>query len=136
MRTIANPVLLQPKTIKQYIPQVDDVSKEFIKMITQKLDANSECPDNFSDLLNLWSLESIVSISLDTRLNIVSGKSHDEMAEKLIKAIRQFFVDVYNFEVNMSIWRYYETKAFKNLMKLYDELTKFVTEFEAFYVAV
>ncbi|KAG5678463.1 hypothetical protein PVAND_008135 [Polypedilum vanderplanki] len=129
MRTIANPVLLQPKTIKQYIPQVDDVSKEFIKMIVQKLDANNECPENFSDYLNLWSLESIANISLDRRLGIVSGNYQDEMAERLIKSIRQFFVEVYEFEVNMSVWKYYETKAFKNLMNLYDELTNIILHY-------
>jgi hypothetical protein len=93
-------------------------------MITQKLDHNSECPPDFSDYLNSWSLESIANITLDRRLGIVSGKYHDENAKKLIQLIRQFFMDVYKFEVEFSIWKYYHTSAFKNLMKLYDDFTK------------
>lgn len=85
MRTLLNPVLLPPKTIQQYVPRVDNVSKLFIKSLAQKLDGNGETPANTSDYLNMWSLESIANISLDTQLGIVSGNAKDEMAEKLIK---------------------------------------------------
>lgn len=40
------------------------------------------------------------------------------------QTIREFFVMSYDFEVNPSIWRFYETKGFKKLMNVYDELTK------------
>ena len=82
---LLNPVLLPPKTIQQYVPRVDDVSKLFIKTLVQKLDEKGETPSNTSDYLNMWSLESIANISLDTRLGIVSGEYKDEMAEKLIR---------------------------------------------------
>jgi cytochrome P450 len=32
MRTIANPILMQPKTIKRYTAQIDDIAKEFIEV--------------------------------------------------------------------------------------------------------
>lgn len=43
--------------------------------------------------------------------------------------IRQFFVKAYDFEVNPSIWRYYETKAFKELLNVYDGLTNIIMEY-------
>jgi cytochrome P450 family 12 len=32
MRTIANPILLQPKIVKRYTSQIDDIAKEFVDM--------------------------------------------------------------------------------------------------------
>lgn len=36
MRTIVNPVMMKPATIKLYVPQVDAVSKDFIQMYESK----------------------------------------------------------------------------------------------------
>lgn len=91
MRTLTNPVLLPPKIIHQYVPQVDDVSREFINTIAAKIDENGETPANTNEYLNMWSLESIANISLNTRLGIVSGNYKDEMAEKLIKVLECFY---------------------------------------------
>ncbi|KAL7047149.1 hypothetical protein ACKWTF_002810 [Chironomus riparius] len=126
MRMLLNPVLLPPKTIQQYVPRVDNVTKLFIKTLAEKIDGNGETPSNTSDYLNMWSLESIANISLDTQLGIVGGKYKDEMAEKLIKSIRKFFIEVYQFEINISIWKYYQTKAFKGLLQIYDDITNIV----------
>jgi hypothetical protein len=32
MRSIANPILMQPKIMKKYTTQVDDIAKEFIEL--------------------------------------------------------------------------------------------------------
>jgi len=32
MRTIANPILMQPKTTKRYLTQIDDIAKEFVEL--------------------------------------------------------------------------------------------------------
>ena len=32
IRSIANPILMQPKTIKQYMAQIDDIAKEFVDL--------------------------------------------------------------------------------------------------------
>jgi hypothetical protein len=88
-------------------------------------DKNSEMPGNFNEFINLWSLESISSIALERRLNILTGESKDEKATELIKLIQAFFVQGFAFSPNqVSIWKIYETKAFKELMKVYDGITK------------
>jgi cytochrome P450 family 12 len=32
MRTIANPIMMQPKTAKLYCSQVDEIAKEFVEL--------------------------------------------------------------------------------------------------------
>jgi cytochrome P450 family 12 len=46
-----------------------------------------------------------------------------------LQLIREFFIVSYDFEVNPSIWRYYETKAFKKLMKIYDGMTNIILSY-------
>lgn len=106
-------------------------------------DANNEVPATFNDAINMWSLESITCISLNHRLGLLNENYRDVNAEKLIKVnlkfpscyemfmselklqlIREFFVLGYDFEVMPTIWRYYETKAFKKLLNVYEGLTK------------
>jgi hypothetical protein len=53
--------------------------------MAQKRDEKSEVPANFSDHLNLWSLESITYVALDRRLGILEETKADENAKQLIK---------------------------------------------------
>jgi len=32
MRSIANPILMQPKAIKRYMTQIDEIAKEFVEL--------------------------------------------------------------------------------------------------------
>lgn len=36
MRTLVNPVMLKPRTVELYVPQVDEVAKDFVKMLVSK----------------------------------------------------------------------------------------------------
>ena len=84
----------------------------------------SEMPGNFSEYLNTWSLESVSTIVLERRLNLLSGNSQDDRAKEFIKVIRNFFILSAEFESAVPVWKYYETKRFKQLMEVYDAITK------------
>jgi cytochrome P450 family 12 len=84
----------------------------------------SEMPADFSDCLNRWALESIAAIAVEKRLNVLSGNTDDENSQKLIKNIRKFFELSAEIEGKPSVWKYYETKTFKELMAVYENLTK------------
>ncbi|KAG5675034.1 hypothetical protein PVAND_004973 [Polypedilum vanderplanki] len=129
MRTITNPILMQPKIIKLYCKQVDEIAKEFVGIMRKLRDEKCEMPADFSNYINSWSLESIVAIALERRLNILSGSSNDEKAQELIKNIRLFFEKSFLYDVLPSVWRYYETKGFKNFLKVYDTITNIVLHY-------
>lgn len=38
MRSIVNPVMMKPTTVKLYVPQVDEIAKEFIDMWEKTLE--------------------------------------------------------------------------------------------------
>ena len=90
-RTIANPVLMQPKTVRLYVTKIEEIADEFIAKMKAKLDNKNELPDNFLYELNRWSLESIGYIALDRRLNVISDEKQDERSKKMIKVNLIFF---------------------------------------------
>lgn len=89
-------------------------------------DEKSEMPADFANYINLWSLESITAIALERRLNALSGSSKDEKAQILIENIRVFIEKSFEFDGLPSVWKYYETRAFKDFLKVYDTITEWV----------
>lgn len=122
LRSKVNPVMLQPKTVKSYIPPVDEVACEFLAQTIEKRDANNELPADFGYQLNKWALESIGVIALDQRLGVLS--ENDPTAKRLTKSVRDFFRLSYELEVLPSIWKYVSTPKFKQLMRTFDNMTK------------
>lgn len=87
MRTAVNPVMLQPKTVKMYVPHVDEVVMDFINKISKTLDSNCELPANFGFELNKWSLESIGVIALDQRLGVLLNDNSVEAKQIIAVSI-------------------------------------------------
>lgn len=121
-RSKVNPVMLQPKTVKTYIPQVDAVAVDFLESVKASRDTNNELPADFGISLNKWALESIGVIALDQRLGVLVEDDPD--AQLLIKSIREFFKLTYELDFLPSIWKLVETPKFKRLMEVFDDLTK------------
>lgn len=84
MRSAVNPVMLQPKTVRAYIPAIDDVAIEFVAKMKTLGDEKQEMPANFGNELNKWSLESIAVIALEHRLGVISN-DNDPESQKIIK---------------------------------------------------
>lgn len=87
-------------------------------------DKNNEMPADFQNYINTWSLESVVSVALERRLNLFNENSKDEKALQLIKEIRKFFEKTFEYDGLPSIWKYYQTKGFKDFLKVYDSITE------------
>lgn len=61
-------------------------------------------------------------IALNRRLGLLSGNP-DEEALNFARNIDLFFHNIYIYDVLPSIWPYYQTKGFKNFLKIYDDIT-------------
>lgn len=77
IRSKVNPVMLQPRVIKMYIDQIDQVAIEFLDACkTMRNPTTLEMPSNFGHELNCWALESIGVITLDERLGVLHNSRH------------------------------------------------------------
>lgn len=67
-------------------------------------------------------------VALDTRLGCVSKEGNEE-SKRIIDAINTFFWTVAEVELRMPVWRFYETKAYKNYIGALDSFTEYVFDF-------
>ncbi|XP_070496647.1 cytochrome P450 CYP12A2-like [Chironomus tepperi] len=124
IRTLVNPIMLQPKMVQRYTESINHITSDFIDYILKR-DLNKQISNRD---LNLWSLESIANITLDRRLGLFND-TNSEAAVKMIDLIRRFFIMCADFEVSPSIWKYYHTKAFKEYMKVNNDLLNIVMNY-------
>ncbi|KAJ8962682.1 hypothetical protein NQ318_001079 [Aromia moschata] len=70
LRTMANPILMQPRVAQKYIGVMDTIASELIENINYfaEQNVNSEMPEDFIKELYKWSLESIGVVALNRRL--------------------------------------------------------------------
>ncbi|XP_055588799.1 uncharacterized protein LOC129741117 [Uranotaenia lowii] len=126
-RTIVNPVMLQPKTIKLYVDKVDEVAQDFMKVMETLRDSKNEMPADFHQWLNRWALETMGVLALDTRLGVLERNASQD-AEQMIKNIRALFELTYELDVLPSVWKYWKTPTFNRLMQVLDDITKVIME--------
>jgi cytochrome P450 family 12 len=96
-------------------------------------DDKNETPENFFESLTEWGLESVAIIALDTRLGLIENPENS----KLCKLVKRVFEVTFEYDIQPSIWRYFKTPGFKQVLKLYEEvhneIAKFVNEAVAKY---
>jgi cytochrome P450 family 12 len=75
--------------------------------------------------LNEWSLESIGLIALDARLGILD----DPNETKVNRLIKHIFQATYDYDIQPSVWRYFQTPGFKRVMELYEETAEEIKKY-------
>ncbi|KAL0883705.1 hypothetical protein ABMA27_015823 [Loxostege sticticalis] len=121
-RSTVNPVMLQPKTIKLYSGQLDEVAQDMIKRMRSIRGEDNMLKGNFDMEMNLWALESIGLVALGCRLNCFDPNlPEDSPAKKLIQLVHDMFKVANELDFKPSMWRYYPTKTFKKAMKMYED---------------
>ncbi|CAG9791829.1 unnamed protein product [Diatraea saccharalis] len=127
-RSIVNPVLMKPKTIKLYNAMIDEVALDMIARfiyyfrLKSLRGNNNKIQSDFDMEMNLWSLESIALVALGRRLRCFDSHLPQNSPEKrLIKVVHDIFKSVEALDFKPSLWKYYPTKAYRRAMKSYEE---------------
>lgn len=82
-------------------------------------------PSDFLNELNKWSLESIGSIALDTRLGCLDDNTDKNSdSAKMIQGVHDFFDLTFKLEILPSLWKYITTPSLTKLMAALDTMTK------------
>lgn len=83
---------------------------------------------DFFNELRMWSFESICYVALNSRLHLITGEV-DADAVRMSNIMVEFLKATYEHDIVPSIWRYYQTRSFKRLMNLHDQLTEITRKF-------
>ncbi|CAH0715572.1 unnamed protein product, partial [Brenthis ino] len=120
-RTKVNPALLKPKLVKLYMPTLEKIAEDMVARLN-KLKNDPYLQQNLDLEMTKWSLESVGVIALGTRLGCLKDSLSDEHpARILIKCARDMIDLSYKLENRPSLWRYFPTRNFKNLVKTFDK---------------
>lgn len=128
LRSAVNPVMMAPRVARSYVPEVDAVARDFMHKVHMLRDPHDELPATFGNEMNLWALESIGVIALDRRLGVLAFE-RDRDADVLIEAVKDFFRLAYVIEMMPPFWKYYQTKQFKQLMGVFDDMTRLTMKY-------
>uniref|UniRef100_A0A336K8U8 CSON001979 protein n=1 Tax=Culicoides sonorensis TaxID=179676 RepID=A0A336K8U8_CULSO len=102
MRTVVNPVLMQPKVVDLYVEGIDEVTRDMVKLTKSIRDAKDETPPDFGRYIERWSLESIGTVALDTRLGVLQPSANNK-GDRLAKAVDEMFELGFKLEVMPSL---------------------------------
>ncbi|KAL0112643.1 hypothetical protein PUN28_012133 [Cardiocondyla obscurior] len=123
-RSKVNPHMMQPRTVKAHVAQISEVTGEFVeKMRSLRDPGTNELPGDFKNELQKWALESICSIALDCRLGCLRPNlAADSEPQIMINCVQEMFDLMYRMEVQMSLWKIYNTRDLKKFFRVLDTL--------------
>ncbi|XP_055691191.1 uncharacterized protein LOC129794464 [Lutzomyia longipalpis] len=121
LRHKVNDVMMKPQITKGYTTAVDEVSKDFVKKLHNMRDENLETPPDLFYQLNIWALESIANVMLNTRLGLLNEKPNENLG-LLMENVKDFFQLMFELDIQPSVWKYYKTAKFNRFVQIMDEL--------------
>ncbi|XP_013161639.1 PREDICTED: cytochrome P450 CYP12A2-like isoform X3 [Papilio xuthus] len=123
LRSIVNPILMQPKTIKLYAATTDEVACEVVERIKSARDDNGLLKNDLGHEMALWSMETIALVTLGGRLNCFDPNlPADSPVKKLIYYAHEAFASVDKLDLRPNLWKLYPTKLYKKTMRVLQEL--------------
>ncbi|KAH8307118.1 hypothetical protein KR044_005160, partial [Drosophila immigrans] len=129
IRNKVNPVLMKVQNVRQNLPQIDRIAKEFMDKLETLHDPQTHTLSaDFHDQLKMWAFESISFVALNTRMGLLTDQP-DPNAALLAKHMTDFFSDSFKYDVQPSIWPYYKTPGFKKFLRTYDHITEITTNY-------
>ncbi|XP_068083417.1 probable cytochrome P450 49a1 [Anabrus simplex] len=122
-RSSVNQTLMQPRSAKQYVRPIDDVTIDLINRMQNLKNANGELPPDFIEHLMRWALESISVVALDTRLGCLDPDlKQDSEPKKMISAVNFMFYAFYELDVKPSLLHFTKRKHWKELVTSLDTI--------------
>ncbi|XP_015600793.1 cytochrome P450 CYP12A2 [Cephus cinctus] len=130
-RSKVNQHMMQPRTIKPHVGQVNEVVQDFIEKMRKLRDPETlELPKSFNNEINKWALESICAIALDQRLGCLEfDLPTDSEPQRVINAIHDMLELLYKLEFLPSLWKVYKTRNFKNLFRNFDIMNGTINQY-------
>ncbi|XP_067001961.2 probable cytochrome P450 49a1 [Anabrus simplex] len=120
-RSKVNQTMMQPRSSKLYVKPIDEVTNELVDRMRNLRNENGELPENFTEYLMRWALESISVVALDTRLGCLDPDlKPDSETEKMINAVHYLIHAMFELDVKKSFRHFTKRKEWKKLVEVSD----------------
>lgn len=126
-RSKTQPYTLKPRTIMSYVPSMNNVAEEAITLIREYQDQYGPGKWNCLRLLYKWSLESVLFVALDKRLNCLKTELKEGSdADIMLKSMDDIFECLQIFGYRMPLWRYMRTPTYARFERSMDSFTEVI----------
>ncbi|KAG5868163.1 hypothetical protein JTB14_005385 [Gonioctena quinquepunctata] len=129
VRSMVNPILMQPRTVNQYVAKMDEIARELVENMKyfSKLSQDNQMPENFMNELYKWSLESIGMVALNKHFGCLDlNAPEDSEPRKLVEAVLTMFDHLYYLEISPPLWKFISMPLFNKFVKNMDFITRSV----------
>ncbi|XP_027209672.1 cytochrome P450 302a1, mitochondrial [Penaeus vannamei] len=138
LRSPAQKVLSRPQSVLSRLPLADQVSRDFVDLISAIRDPTTGSVSDFLNLEKRLFLELTMAGVLDVRIGCINKESFhaaNQEAEELIHAANSTTSVILRTDNSMQLWRLFDTPLYKQLVRgqniLYRTSLKYVEEKEA-----
>lgn len=122
--------LSAPKNVRNFLPNSDEIVKEFLETLPNHFDANNVV-DEMLDELSRLNFELTIKVVFDKRMNSFSHEEHDSSSRssKIIEAAHKTNTNTLITDQGIPLWRLFETSASREVCEGQAHLEKCSIDF-------
>ncbi|GLV41778.1 Cytochrome P450 12a5 [Carabus blaptoides fortunei] len=128
-RSLLNPILMQPRVVSHYIPQMNSVGDDFVQRMRYLAakDPNGEMPETFHNEITKWAIESVGVIALDCRFGMLDRDLSSKLEiQQAINDMLSFFSMLYKIDVVPNLSLLVSTPMWRKHMNTMDRICTFI----------
>ncbi|XP_060525710.1 ecdysone 20-monooxygenase-like [Cylas formicarius] len=114
LRVSLTTVLTSPKTISDFMPQIEMISDDWVHLLRQKRDANNKI-DHLEDLATRIGLEATCALVLGRRMGFLIESHECGTATELAEAVHANFIGCRETQFGFPFWRFFNTTSYQKL---------------------
>ncbi|XP_026274722.2 probable cytochrome P450 CYP44 [Frankliniella occidentalis] len=124
LRSAVRHLMLQPREVSQYLPEVDDATNQFIARLKSRLDSLGEVP-SLNEEVAKWSQESAGRICFGKSLGCFSQGTDEKELDNIIFSNREMFRLSAALKFSLPIYKIFPTPLWQEVSKLEDVLVDY-----------
>ncbi|XP_070561093.1 probable cytochrome P450 301a1, mitochondrial isoform X3 [Ptychodera flava] len=120
LRRSVQSFMMKPKCIARFVPDLDDISKDFIVLMKELRNEDGEIPD-FQNEIYKWALESVTKVTLDTRLGCLERNLDPQSeAQQIIDATGDFLLHLGKLVFSFPFYKFISTPSWRTFLRSQD----------------
>ncbi|KAJ8968329.1 hypothetical protein NQ317_004080 [Molorchus minor] len=131
-RSLVNPILLQPRSVEQYLGAMDTIADELVHNMRHfsEQSGKNEMPENFLNWLYRWSLESMGVIAFNRHFGLLDlNVDENSEVQKFVDSVVTMLKLMYYLEILPPIWKFIPTQPWKEYLQCMDFMTEFTFKY-------
>ncbi|XP_781842.1 cytochrome P450 10 [Strongylocentrotus purpuratus] len=115
-------LLMKPQSVYAYIPIMEECADDFVTLMKETQDIESQEVPEFNHKMQRWTLESVCAIVFDTRMGCLNtGLDNNPEALDMIVSVSNFFDSLKDLTFSFPFWKFgITTKAWTKFTEAQD----------------